>query len=106
MSEGQLPTSALKIAPMDAPYVSAMSVDFRAILPAVADILEATDTRAMTVLPALEALCAQFLGCDIRHDIFENLGPDVVIAQTATDTSAPLSFMPCLVWSIPVKNDK
>ena len=37
-------------------------------------------------------------------DFFDNLGSEMVVAQTAVDTGAPLSFMPGVVISIPAKN--
>jgi hypothetical protein len=94
--------AGLKIAAPDAPYVSAGHFQFSALLPLVRQVIQAVEPEAVPSFDQGLANLKQALGFDVQKDFLENLGSEVVAAQTHLDTAAPLSALPGLVWSVPV----
>jgi hypothetical protein len=103
---GDAPISAegMKIAAEDAPYVAGAYFNSAALLPFLKRLAGAAGPEAVNGFDLALGMGQQVFGFDIQKDFLENLGGEMVVAQTAFDTGAPLSFMPGLIVSIPAKN--
>ena len=94
----------LQIAAPDAPYVAGASFNFGAVFPMVRTIVSSLDPNAGKQLEAGLAQISAMLQFDIEKDLLQNLDGDFVSAQTALDTSAPLSMSPGMVSVMHIKN--
>jgi hypothetical protein len=103
-SREPLPVQALRIAGPEAPYVSAVMIDWAQALPALKKFTTVLAPQAGVQIDALLAYVNQQLKFDLQKDVLENLDRAVVTAQTDTDTSVPPFFSPGTVTAIRVKN--
>jgi hypothetical protein len=96
--------ASLRLAAPDAPFVKAGHFRFAALLPLARRFAQTLDPQAVEPFDQALARLTERLAFDIRKDFLENLGTEVVVAQTSLDTAAPLSLWPGLVGSVAVKD--
>jgi|GEM_PF-1902733 len=94
----------MNIAAVDAPYVAAGHFNVAGVIPFLTKLAQAANPELIEAIGHFELVSREFFKFDIQKDVLENLGSEIVVAQTALDTSAPLSFMPGMAISVPVKN--
>ena len=103
-STAPITPEGLKIASPDSPYVAGMFVNFSGVIPFIRTLAAGAGPEFSNGLAQVLDLSKLVLGFDVQKDLLENLGGEVVVAQTVVDTGAPLSFAPGLTASIPLKD--
>ena len=95
---------ALKIASLDAPYVSAGSFNFSEVMPLIRKAVATAAPGQEGQLDNGLKQIAAWMKIDIEKDLLENIEPDFAMAQTPLDTTLPLSFQPGMVALFHLKN--
>ena len=98
------PKDLLQIAAVDAPYVAGASMNIAAIFPLIRSVLTVIDPNANKQLDDGMAMVNGMIKFDIEKDFLQNIDGQFVTAQTAFDTSLPLSFNPGMVSLAHVKD--
>jgi type II secretory pathway pseudopilin PulG len=95
---------AFAIAAPDAPFVSAGYINAAVIVPLIRQCVQAISPANVAQFDGVLEMARQTLRCDLQKDVLENVGAEFVAAQTPTDTAMPMSMMPGMVYSFPVKD--